>query len=130
MPTKTAPATKRDTLNVRIKPEDRNLIDRAAHLLGKSRTDFLLEAGRSAAENALLDQTLFKASPKAYAKFVARHVECWTVVNVDKIDVAMARRESPSTNRFYRVSDLVAATGDDYQDFKDRVISLTGIPVQ
>ena len=58
------------------------------------------------------------------------YVECWTVVNVDKIDVAMARRESPSTNRFYRVSDLVAATGDDYQDFKDRVISLTGIPVQ
>jgi hypothetical protein len=57
------------------------------------------------------------------------YVECWTVVNVDKIDVAMARRESPSTNRFYRVSDLVAATGDDYQDFKDRVISLTGIPV-
>lgn len=59
----------------------------------------------------------------------AGYVECWTVVNVDKIDMTMARKESPSTNRFYRVSDLVAATGDDYQDFKDRVISLTGIPV-
>ena len=53
--------------------------------------------------------------------------ECWTVVNVDKIDMAMARRESPSTNRFYRISDLVAATGADYQDFRDRVVSLTGI---
>ena len=72
MPTKTASAAKRDTLNVRIKPEDRNLIDRAAHLLGKSRTDFLLEAGRRAAEDALLDRTLFKVSPKAYAQFVAR----------------------------------------------------------
>lgn len=55
------------------------------------------------------------------------YAECWTVVNVDKIDMAMARKESPSTNRFYRISDMVAATGDDYQDFRDRVISLTGI---
>jgi len=70
--TKTLPAVKRETLNVRIKPEDRNLIDRAAHLLGKSRTDFLLDAGRRAAEDALLDQTLFKVSPKVYKEFVAR----------------------------------------------------------
>ena len=55
------------------------------------------------------------------------YVECWTVVNVDKIDIAMAHRESPSTNRFYRVSDIVAAQGSDYIDFRDRVISLTGI---
>ncbi|HYP62971.1 MAG TPA: XcyI family restriction endonuclease [Acidocella sp.] len=55
-------------------------------------------------------------------------VECWTVVNVDNIDVTMAHRESPSTNRFYRISALVAATGAEYEDFRDRVISLTGIP--
>jgi hypothetical protein len=55
------------------------------------------------------------------------YVECWTVVNVDKIDVATAHRESPSTNRFYRISDMVAAEGPDFQDFRDRVISLTGI---
>ncbi len=71
MPTRPVSA-KRETLNVRIKPEDRSLIDRAAHLLGKSRTDFLLEAGRRAAEDALLDQTFFKVSPKVYAQFVAR----------------------------------------------------------
>lgn len=53
--------------------------------------------------------------------------ECWTIVNVDNIDMAIARRESPSTNRFYRISDLVAAQGGDYQDFYDRVTSLTGI---
>lgn len=72
MTAKVASAAKRETLNVRIKPEDRNLIDRAANLLGKTRTDFLLEAGRRAAEDALLDQTLFKVGPKAYAEFVAR----------------------------------------------------------
>ncbi len=72
MTVKTIRAVKRETLNVRIKPEDRNLIDRAAHLVGKSRTDFLLEAGRRAAEDALLDQTLFKVNPAVHAKFVAR----------------------------------------------------------
>jgi uncharacterized protein (DUF1778 family) len=65
-------AAKRETLNVRIKPDDRNLIDRAARLLGKSRTDFLLESARHAAQDALLDQTLFKVSPEVYAEFVAR----------------------------------------------------------
>ncbi len=55
------------------------------------------------------------------------YVECWTVVNVDGIDMNMARRESPSTNKFYRLSALKSMTGDEYQDFKERVISLTGI---
>jgi uncharacterized protein (DUF1778 family) len=70
--TKSLKAAKRATLNVRIRPEDRNLIDRAAQLLGKSRTDFLLEAGRRAAEDAVLDQTLFKVNAKVYAEFIAR----------------------------------------------------------
>ena len=61
---------KRETLNFRVKTEDRYLFDRAARLLGKSRTDFMLEAAQ--AQDALLDQTLFKVSPKVYAEFVAR----------------------------------------------------------
>jgi hypothetical protein len=65
-----------------------------------------------------------KSHQKAKA---AGYVECWTVVNVDKIDIAMAHRESPSTNKFYRISDMIAADGDDYIDFRDRIISLTGI---
>lgn len=63
---------KRETLNIRIKPEVRGLIDRAAELVGKNRTDFVLDAARRAAEDALLDRTVFTLSPKAYAQFVAR----------------------------------------------------------
>jgi uncharacterized protein (DUF1778 family) len=62
----------RTTLNLRIKPEDRNLIDLAAKTLGKNRTDFILEAARNAAEDALLDQTLFLTTPDIYADFIAR----------------------------------------------------------
>ncbi|MEB1660509.1 DUF1778 domain-containing protein [Xanthomonas campestris pv. campestris] len=63
---------KRETLNLRIKPEERSLIDRAAKARGKNRTDFVLDAARSAAEEVLLDQTLIAASPDAYAAFLAR----------------------------------------------------------
>jgi uncharacterized protein (DUF1778 family) len=62
----------RQTLNIRIKPAERGLIDRAAELTGKTRTDFILEATRRAAEEALLDRTLFIVSPKAHAEFLAR----------------------------------------------------------
>jgi len=65
-------AAKRDTLNLRIKPEERGLIDRAAKTLGKNRTDFVLDAARQAAEDTLLDRTVLSVSPEAYAKFLAR----------------------------------------------------------
>jgi len=66
------PTPKRDTLNLRIKPETRALIDRAAKARGKNRTEFILDAARQAAEEALLDQALIQVDPKSYAAFVAR----------------------------------------------------------
>ena len=69
------PATlevKRETLNIRIKPEERNLIDRAAKTRGKNRTDFILDAARLAAEDALLDQVIISVSSEAYSQFLAR----------------------------------------------------------
>jgi uncharacterized protein (DUF1778 family) len=72
MPIASRTLNKRETLNLRIRPEDRTLIDRAAKARGKNRTDFVLDAARSAAEDALLDQAVISASPDAYAAFLAR----------------------------------------------------------
>jgi uncharacterized protein (DUF1778 family) len=72
MPTLQQEKSRRETLNLRIKPELRGLIDRAAELTGKNRTDFVLNAARHAAEDALLDRTVFTVSSKAYAEFLAR----------------------------------------------------------
>ena len=63
---------KREALNLRIKPQVRELIDRAAELAGKNRTDFVLGAARRAAEDTLLDRAVFAVSPKAYRQFLAR----------------------------------------------------------
>jgi uncharacterized protein (DUF1778 family) len=65
-------AAPRDTLNLRIRPGDRSLIDRAAAGVGKTRTDFVLDAARRAAEEALLDRVLFNVDAKVYAEFLAR----------------------------------------------------------
>ncbi|MCI5212600.1 MAG: XcyI family restriction endonuclease, partial [Candidatus Electrothrix sp. ATG2] len=57
----------------------------------------------------------------------AGYVECWTVVNVENFDREMAHRESPSTNRFYLLSDITSEISDEYLDFKARILALTGI---
>jgi len=68
----TAAKPRRETLNLRIPPAERMLIDRAAQSAGKTRTDFILEAARRAAEDTLLDRALTTVSPQAYAAFLAR----------------------------------------------------------
>jgi uncharacterized protein (DUF1778 family) len=65
-------AQQRATLNIRIKADERGLIDRAARARGQNRTDFILDAARRAAEDALLDRTLITANPEAYKEFVKR----------------------------------------------------------
>jgi hypothetical protein len=55
------------------------------------------------------------------------YVERWTVINVDRVDMATLRRESPSTDRFYRLSQIDAGAGPEYGDFYNRLVALTGI---
>jgi uncharacterized protein (DUF1778 family) len=59
------------TINIRATEQTRSLIDRAAALIGKTRTDFVLESARSRAEDVLLDHRLFGLDEKRYAAFIA-----------------------------------------------------------
>jgi uncharacterized protein (DUF1778 family) len=68
---KRAAAAPRETLNLRVPAAERSLIDRAAKSSGKTRTDFILGAARRAAEEELLDRSLFLVSPASYTKFLA-----------------------------------------------------------
>ena len=60
----------RESLNMRVRPEVRSLIDHAAELTGKNRTDFVLDAARVAAQNAILEQTLLPLNTEAHAAFL------------------------------------------------------------
>lgn len=61
---------RREALNIRIRSDVRGLIDHAAAMTGKTRTDFVLESAQRAAENAILDRTIFTAGPRAYREFL------------------------------------------------------------
>jgi uncharacterized protein (DUF1778 family) len=58
-------------VNLRVRTETRSLIDRAASMLGRTRSDFMIEAARRAAEDAILDQTVIEVDPEKYEQFVA-----------------------------------------------------------
>ena len=59
------------TISIRAKAGQRDLIDQAAERLGRSRSDFMLEAACRQAEDVLLDQTYFALDAKSFAAFQA-----------------------------------------------------------
>ena len=71
MPATLNPTQGRDrTINMRVLPRLCELIDRAAEVSNKSRSDFVLDAARREAETVLLDRRLFLLDELAYRKFV------------------------------------------------------------
>ena len=58
-------------INLRALPEQRDLIDYAATLLGKNRSDFMLEAACTAAQTVVLDQVFFSLNTDKFQQFTA-----------------------------------------------------------
>lgn len=65
-----ANARKDHPISMRLPEADLALIDRAASLRGRSRTDFVREAAVLTAEEVLMDHRLIRLSPEAFAEFV------------------------------------------------------------
>jgi uncharacterized protein (DUF1778 family) len=57
-------------INLRARPEQREIIDQAAQLLGKNRSDFMLEAACDKAQSVLLDQVFFRLDAAKFRQFV------------------------------------------------------------
>jgi len=62
-------AADKGTISLRIEAQTRNLIDDAAALLGKSRTEFMIDSARRDAIDTLLDQRLFVLDHEQYDVF-------------------------------------------------------------
>ena len=58
------------TINLRATARIRELIDRAAALLGQSRSEFMLDSACRHAEDVLLDQRLFIVDEERYKAFL------------------------------------------------------------
>jgi uncharacterized protein (DUF1778 family) len=58
------------SINLRIETGTRQLIDDAAAILGKTRTEFMVESARRQAIDVLLDQRLFALDSKRFDAFI------------------------------------------------------------
>jgi uncharacterized protein (DUF1778 family) len=68
--TPSKPAANRDqAINIRATRSQRDLIDRAAELAGRSRSDFMLESAYQQAMQVLLDQVYFQVDEHRFEQF-------------------------------------------------------------
>ena len=58
------------SINLRIEANTRQLIDDAAAILGKTRTEFMIESARRQAIDVLLEQRLFVLDSERYDAFM------------------------------------------------------------
>lgn len=59
---------KNSNINMRVSSYQHDLINRAADLMGRKKTDFILEAACQRAEDVLLDRTFFVCSAHEWGK--------------------------------------------------------------
>lgn len=57
-------------ISMRLPEADVAMIDRAATLLGRSRTEFVRDAAVRAAEEAVMEHRLIRMSPEGFADFL------------------------------------------------------------
>ena len=66
-----SPSDLKGSINLRIEAQTRRLIDDAAAVLGKTRTEFMIDSARTRAVDVLLDQRLFVLDDAGFDSFVA-----------------------------------------------------------
>ncbi len=64
-------STRDVTINIRAKQAQRDLIDHAADIQGKSRSEFMLESAYQKAQDVLLDRCFFGLDASRFAEFIA-----------------------------------------------------------
>ncbi len=67
---KTGTSSPKGSINLRMDARTRQLIDDAAEVLGKTRTEFMTETARQAAIDVLVDQRLFVLDGQRYDAFM------------------------------------------------------------
>jgi hypothetical protein len=55
--------------------------------------------------------------------------EFWTIISKQGLDLSKLRSESPTTNRWFDIAEVLARNGCDWDDFRQRLAGVCGIPV-
>ena len=93
----------------------------------KSRRNIIAIEIKGGADQSNIWNRLGEAEKSHQSAQQAGFVEFWTIYDVLTLDLAKAGEKSPTTNRFYSLSQLLAPGSEALDDFRDRLISLVGI---
>lgn len=53
----------------------------------------------------------------------------WTIISLAGVDRTMLEQESPTTNSWFDVAQVLAREGDDWTEFRSRFAGAVGIPL-
>lgn len=53
----------------------------------------------------------------------------WTIISLSDVDLGMLQQESPTTNSWFDVAQVLARDGKDWREFRSRFAGAVGIPV-
>ena len=56
--------------------------------------------------------------------------EFWTVISKQGLQLPKLKRESPTTNHWFDVTEVLAREGTDWDDFRQRLAGAVGIPLK
>ena len=77
-----------NTIIMRVPPNKRDVIDRAAKLVGKTRTEFVVEAAFRAAESVLLNERVFYLDDASHKRLLEMLDE--PIGDIDQLRTLMA----------------------------------------
>jgi len=55
--------------------------------------------------------------------------EFWTVISRQGLELQKLQSESPTTNHWFDVTEVLARKGTDWEDFRQRLAGAVGIPL-
>lgn len=55
------------------------------------------------------------------------YVECWTLVGVSDLEMDLAKKESPTTDRFYHIDRVIDPSSEEAEDFRENLLARVGI---
>ncbi|HEY2585205.1 MAG TPA: XcyI family restriction endonuclease [Tepidisphaeraceae bacterium] len=55
--------------------------------------------------------------------------DCWTVIAMKGLDAAKLKAESPTTNSWFDIAQVLGRAGHDWSEFRSRLADAVGVPV-
>jgi len=69
------------------------------------------------------EKSHLKAKTRGYPEF-------WTIISKTGLDIRRLRAESQTTNHWFDIGEVLAREGKDWDDFRQRVAGVVGIPLK